>query len=104
MQIGNNQTKRKREIMPPSAMQMIIDSLKQLNDKVDSMMIHGCAKAETHHIIQEQQGDIFKRLNLVEIKQAEGRGKLIAIVFIAGAALTAASEVMFRWISSKINL
>ena len=90
--------------MTPNVSQILLEQVAELRKDVKSMMIHGCAKAETHHIIQEQQGEIFQRLNIVEIKQAEGRGKLIAIVFIAGAALTAASEVMFRWVGNKINL
>ena len=80
---------------------MLDERLKQLDDrqirieaKIDNMMQTGCAKAEAHRRVEDNQESIFKRLVTVELAQAEGRGKMVVLGVIACAAMGA----FFAWV------
>jgi hypothetical protein len=71
---------------------IILDKLRNLEDKLDHMMRDGCMKADTHKSVVENQREIFGRLNIIEKAQAEGKGKLAVAMVIAGAAISLALQ------------
>ena len=73
---------------------MLDERLIRIEAKIDNMMQTGCAKAEAHRRVEDNQESIFKRLVTVELAQAEGRGKMVVLGVIACAAMGA----FFAWI------
>jgi len=78
---------------------IILDRLKTIEDMVRSMQANGCNRAYTHQQMQENEAELFRRMNDVEKVQAEGRGKLVIIV----AFISAASGVFFAWIGKHLT-
>jgi len=68
---------------------LILSKLDNLEKKVDTMIREGCAKAPGHELALTQQEGMFKRLRELEITQAEGKGKLVIVVAISTAILSA---------------
>ena len=48
--------------------------------------------------IELSQGELFRRINLVEIAQAEGKGRLAVTMLIIGIAVS----VLFQWIGKQL--
>jgi hypothetical protein len=61
---------------------LILNKLQALEDKFDTMIREGCAKAPGHALALSQQEGMFKRIRELEINQAEGKGKLVVVVAI----------------------
>lgn len=64
--------------MPDDTISMIIDRLDRIEDKIDSMSLHGCAKAEMHNTHEE-------RLRSIEADRNRAVGIISFISLIFGA-------------------
>jgi len=78
---------------------LILQRLENIERKIDSIQAQGCSKAESHLRMQANEAELFSRLNALERAQAEGRGKLAAVV----AILSAASGLLFAWIGKHLT-
>jgi phage shock protein A len=78
---------------------IILARLERIEGKLDSMQAQGCSKAQTHERTHDDVVELFSRLNALERAQAEGRGKLAAVV----AILSAASGLLFAWIGKRLT-
>lgn len=85
----------------PSVIQMMIDSQKRIESKLDFVMQNGCSKLQVHQDIYQNQGEIFKRLKQIENDRAEDRGKIAVVLMIAGAIIGGAITMAFRWIGNR---
>lgn len=85
----------------PSVIQMMIDSQKRIESKLDFVMQNGCSKLQVHQDIYQNQGEIFKRLKQIENDRAEDRGKIAVVLMIAGAIIGGAITMVFRWIGNR---
>ena len=78
---------------------LILQRLENIERKIDSIQAQGCSKADSHVRMQANEAELFSRLNALERAQAEGRGKLAAVV----AILSAASGLLFAWIGKHLT-
>ncbi len=78
---------------------LILQRLENIERKLDSIQAQGCSKAESHLRMQANEAELFSRMNALEKAQAEGRGKLAAVV----AILSAASGLLFAWIGKHLT-
>ena len=78
---------------------IILARLERIEGKLDSIQAQGCSKAESHLRMQTNEAELFSRMNALEKAQAEGRGKLAAVV----AILSAASGLLFAWIGKHLT-
>jgi len=76
---------------------IILDKLSNLEDSVNSIRDHGCSKARIHDATGADQKDIVKRLRLVEIAQAEGKGKLAVAMVVIGVVIT----LITNWLKNE---
>ena len=82
--------------------QIILDRLGRIEDKLEQISTHGCAKFEGHKIIKSQQDGLFDRVRIIEKAQAEGRGKLMVAMLLVGAIIAGSMAMLFRWIGTHI--
>ena len=75
---------------------MVIKKLESLEEKLDTMLRDGCAKAPGHAMVASQQDGLFKRVRELELEQASGKGKLVVVSSIASAILTAGLGWLFK--------
>ena len=73
--------------MDATSEQMVIEELRYIRNSLDELKRNGCAKADLHQIIEDNQEEIFSRLRAVENAQAEGKGKLAVACSVLGALL-----------------
>ena len=78
---------------------LILQRLERIEGKLDSIQAQGCSKADSHLRMQANEAELFSRMNALEKAQAEGRGKLAAVV----AILSAASGLLFAWIGKHLT-
>ena len=78
---------------------LILQRLENIERKIDVIQANGCSKADSHLRMQNNEAELFSRLNALERAQAEGRGKLAAVV----AILSAASGLLFAWIGKHLT-
>ena len=78
---------------------LILQRLERIEGKLDSIQAQGCSKAESHLRMQANEAELFSRMNALEKAQAEGRGKLAAVV----AILSAASGLFFAWVGKHLT-
>lgn len=78
---------------------LILQRLENIERKIDGIQAQGCSRADSHLRMQANEAELFSRLNALEMAQAEGRGKLAAVV----AILSAASGLLFAWIGKHLT-
>jgi septal ring factor EnvC (AmiA/AmiB activator) len=78
---------------------LILQRLENIERKIDCIQAQGCSKADSHLRMQANEAELFSRINALERAQAEGRGKLAAVV----AILSAASGLLFAWIGKHLT-
>jgi archaellum component FlaC len=71
--------------MPDETINMIVDRLDRIEDKIDSIMLHGCSKNESHQ-------DHEKRLRSIE----EDRSKAIGIISFCSLIFGAVGAKLFQ--------
>jgi hypothetical protein len=64
--------------MPEDTIKMICDRLDRIEDKIDTMTLHGCAKAESHQ-------DVEIRVRSLEADRSKALGVLSLLSLFAGA-------------------
>jgi len=77
--------------MSKTVMDLVLEQLKDLNSKLDDLVRNGCSHAADH---TSNQSYISERVRRLETAAAEGRGRLIVINIITGAAIAA----FFQWV------
>ena len=82
--------------------QIILKRLERIENKLEQISTHGCAKVESHDIIKNQQSEIFDRVRVIEKAQAEGRGKLIIAMILFGSIITGLIAMFFRWVGNQM--
>ena len=75
-------------------MRRIEQNQREMVAEIKNLSKHGCAKAALHAQLETNQGTIFGRLRDIELKQAEGRGKVIILSVLASAEV----GTVFAWI------
>ena len=78
---------------------IVLARLQSIENKLDQIQAHGCSKADSHLRMQNNEAELFARMNALEKAQAEGRGKLAMVV----AILSAASGLFFAWIGKHLT-
>lgn len=81
---------------------MIMGELKMIREKLDRIAENGCSKATNHATIDDSLKGIFKRVNNLEVAQAEGRGKLAIFVALASSAASAFITLGISWITKHM--
>lgn len=81
---------------------MIMGELKTIREKIDRIAENGCSKATNHVAVEKNQEDIFKRVNQLEVAQAEGRGKLAIFVALSSSAASAFITLGISWITKHM--
>lgn len=84
--------------MDAQAENMVIAKLETLEKKMDTILLHGCAKSADYEQMRDDQRELFKRVKDVELAQAEGKGKLAVFAVLVGAVLTFAMQ----WLGKHI--
>jgi hypothetical protein len=85
----------------PSVIQLMIDSQRRIEAKLDHVMQHGCSKLPDQKKFQDTQSEIFKRLKQIENDRSEDRGKLIVMLMIVGAIVGGTLTMFFRWVGNR---
>lgn len=79
-------------------MDLLIERLDRLETKIDAIGNNGCAKASNHVQVETAQSELFKRIRLVEERQAEGRGRLAVAVAVASVCVS----FFLQWIGKHL--
>jgi hypothetical protein len=82
---------------------MIMEQLKAIREKLDRIAENGCSKALSHVVVEKNLDGIFKRVNQLEVSQAEGRGKLAIFVALASSAASAIITLGITWITKHMQ-
>ena len=81
---------------------MIMGELKTIREKIDRIAENGCSKVTNHAVVENNLKGIFKRVNQLEVAQAEGRGKLAIFVALSSSAASAFITLGISWITKHM--
>lgn len=88
--------------MAKSVSDVILEEVRAIRDKLDRIAEHGCSKSEQHSTSAKNQGEIFRRINNLEVSQAEGRVKLAIFVALSSAAASAFITLGISYITKRM--
>ena len=70
-----------------NSIDIILQMLKQLDEKVDKLMSNGCSKATMHDAIERNQAELFQKLNSLEVSRASAAAADVSSISGLGVTL-----------------